>query len=257
MNTLTETLSHTDRTSWRRVAMVGRYFMPTIRRKLIAYPLVAVLLFYLAHWLGLGQGDELDVLVLGCASYLVAFGPLVFAKHRGAEFFATLPALGLEKCIWVLGYTFIITPLIVFLPIDLLCFIYYDEMNYQALSLKALSGEMTMGMMSDGNLWRLGLVGLVSVVGEAATCLWAVWASRTSRTLHGLVATVAVMMGSGIIGAIAGVITALSSDHLGQDPINIAGEVMTNTLTWAVPVGTIYAIFALWMACRAITRRQI
>ena len=115
-----QTLSNTDRTSWARVAIVWRFYLPFTRRKILSFATISILC-ELMIWLCVKyeslEGMNLMAKMLSTMlTVLVGCSALVFAKPKGRELQVMLPALGLEKCIVLIGYVAVIIPAIVMIP---------------------------------------------------------------------------------------------------------------------------------------------
>lgn len=237
MNNLT--LSNTDRTSWKRVAMVWRFYLPYTRKKLIGFTILSFLveaMMYFAYTYMPQQTATPILLMLSVMiAALMSFSGLVFAKPRGRELQTLLPALGMEKSIVIIGYVTVVIPLLLSLP-SLLSGIVgslYTERNVALL----------FGIELNASILVYSILMLESM---ALTCLWAVLcSSRKYAMRNGILAVVgyyltltfAIGFVSGFIAGINGYSESVMDDY---------SQTIYSVLA---AVCGIYIIFALIKCC--------
>lgn len=259
-----EILSNTDRTSWSRILMAARFYLAPVRWQLWAFPLLSLVCFLLITRVNAGTNPALYSLVASPLSLCVCFAPLAFGVRKGREVDAMLPVAGVEKCIVILLYCLVVVPLLVYVPVEVASYIKYGA-TYNSVAMASLPTEATDYVASLG----FPLIMAVGIIGSAAyilTCLWGVFHARSRRVLGGFLAVVIYYVGfmliSVIVGIVAGVSAAMSEPDLAE--INkevlkerVLTEVMPLYMKSLLAVCSIYAIFALTMCCRAISRRQL
>ncbi|MDE7388169.1 MAG: hypothetical protein K2M97_02820 [Muribaculaceae bacterium] len=244
-----EILSRTDRTSWRRMWMVARYFWPRFRSKVIIFPLVTLLIFTCGHLVGKHVNPMGAYAIFGLINYLLIFNPLIFTKRSDMEITATLPATGLEKCVAVLGYSFVLMPLVIDVPLYL-AYLLTDTPIHPDSSVLVNDVAVSSPLITACNV--------ASTLAMIASCLWAVMAARTHRVIKGVAAALGVSVFIGMISAVYGFVAAImeSGHAAGVGPEQING-IMSRVFTVTLPLLSVYLIFALAMTCRAIRRRQL
>lgn len=241
--------------------MVARYYYPRLRWQMILYPLVSIVVFVLFKLLYDHGIDRMAVLLLGILGYMVEFAPLVLALRDDSELDAGLPACGLEKYLFLLGYFLVAIPLLVFAPSELLSLIFYGELDQQLVLSQA--GVTLPEVMS---MTELILGSVSSTISIILTCLWVVLANRTHRVLKGILFPIIVSLAVGIVGGIGAVIIMIA--HFGDinDPslVGDAGAVGSQVLILMKPilnaltvVMVIYSVIAAVMLWRTVTRRQV
>lgn len=244
------TLSHTDRTSWSRVAMVWRFYLPRFRTMLWLYPLISVTLLLIARlstqsW-GIFANTPLSLL-----SFMATLAPLAFALRPDKEITVTLPALAIEKTIVIFGLSFVIMPLLTYGPVFLLNAI----MGWDCLAAdlpKEIAGTFSLDTVRVSNF--------ITGCAQIATCLWIVTILDHHRALFATIATIGINFLQGIIAGIWGLVMALrlkpglSSDDVSRE---ILSGFMDQFLTVMGIVTASYAIIAIYFTARAIKDKQI
>lgn len=246
----TEILSNTDRTSWSRVAMVWKFYLPYTRKKLIGFAAIAIVsevFILLAAKYQVGEGGGTIIKMLSTMlTVLIGCSALVFAKPKGRELQAMLPALGMEKCIVMIGYVTVIIPLIVFLP-SLLVYCFLGNNDPAVLIANSLLGnDISISVMAYSILF------LESI---ALSCLWGVISTHSRQAMrNGLFAAggfyLATMLLTGLISFCVGFYNAFNGNE-----IDFADQSNTLFTVLAIFCG-IYVIFALIKCCHAIKRGQ-
>lgn len=241
-----EILADTDRTSWSRICMVARYYWPRYKWPMLLYPAAALIIVAVALSLAaITDRPKVAIMIIGLANYLVIFNPLILTRRRDAEITATLPALGLEKCVVLLVMTFVVMPLML-VPIEAAYHIVNGELYLPSAMLSELHLDSPLYVASN----------VLSTLCMTATCLWAVTASRTHRTLKGIAFPFALSIAVGFAAAICGFVTAITSAGT-PTPDDMARQVLDTVYTIGIPVMAVYLLVALTMTCRTITRRQM
>ena len=246
-------LANTDRTSWSRIAMVGRYFWPSLRRKILVFPLFSLFVTLMAHLFGIADGNTLAISMFDLISWLLVLSPIVFAKQAADEVFCSLPALGCEKVAFVFLWSFIAVPFLLLAPPVIYANIAIPETNNVA----ALLDSSFLGSLftSDAAV-NIMTVSFLATLTAIAVGLWAVFGSRRNRTRNAVLAIAGTVMLNGFYGFVLGFISAWQHAEPGvlkddlSTTLNIFAPVMS--LSWVL-----FLIFALWKASHAIARKQL
>lgn len=246
-------LSNTDRTSWRRIMMVGQYFMPRLRTKLLIAFLCSVAIAALCYKFGMGNLNSpsptwalVTIMVL-----FIEFMPLAFAKRSSDEVFYSLPALGFEKCAFVFIYSYIVVPAVTLGPIFLYLTIFGSEVDLDVVMRKFYNVRSTFGtpLLS---FFIANMFGSLSLV---AVGLWTVFASRRNRSLNGVFAIFGTLFINAIFGFIMGFIAAYYADNADT------AEEIKNAIMSMGPIMAAFWIlffsFTIYKAARAISRKQV
>lgn len=248
-----EILFNTDGFRWERVMMVGRYFWPTLSRKLIVFPIISIICFAIADFLGFGEGKAEGTTFLNLLAYLVVFSPIMFAKRTAGEVFCSLPALPAEKCTFIFLWSFVAVPVMVYLPGIIYCAIFVPELTTLIHFDSELFGWMFSPEVSKSLVW----ISLFSELTAISNGLWAVFASRTGHTRHAVLAILATIFLNGIFGFILGFVAALQHS---PDKANVQDS-LVSSLSHVGPAITafwiLFFLFALYKASRAIGRKQL
>lgn len=232
--------------------MVGRYFGPTIARKAILFPLMALFIILAADFCGLGRGTIGGTLQLELLSWALVISPIIFTKQAADEVFYSLPALGCEKVCFVFLWSFIVVPMMLILPATAYIAIFMPEISGSSL----LTGGVMSAYFSaitDGSILTVGLLSTASAIGVG---LWAVFGSRRCRARNGILAIMGTIFINVLTGFALGFISALKSDSSAATTENLS----VNFDTFAPALTTFWAIFlifALWKAAQAISRKQV
>ncbi len=249
-------LSDTDRTSWTRIMMVFRFFYPRLRWQIICYPIVSavvfllfVLLYHYGHFMK-------ATYVVGILGYMVALAPLVLATRDDFEMETALPANGIEKFIFYIGYFLIVIPLLVYIPAELLSIFVYGEL-YNTL----ITSQLPVNIADFGISGSLTL--LSSIVSNGTMimiCLLTVAVSRTNRLLKGIMFPLLTTLVIGLVTGVAAIMYTISSMHhndmLQDNPMEFSThlvQMISYPLTFIFSILFIVTLFMFWR--KAINRQ--
>lgn len=237
--------------------MVGRYFWPRLRWKLLLFPLISLILFFINYALA---GDSISPAIT-FVSYLIIFNPIAFASRPDREFTVSLPALTSEKCIFIFLWTLVIMPAVILTPVSIAAHYCYGTTNFTQLI-----SNMTpmLNILSDRSV---SFFSMISSLAMTLTCLWAVmWAhGRRDRVLLGIVCPLGFNILEGIAGGIYGFYLGIQILHAtGPDTPLTPEDIQTSIgsyllpfFKWLTPIMIIYTIFAFRKTILAIGRRQL
>lgn len=243
--------------------MVFRFYYPYLRTQLWMLPLLSVCVFLATLVFNPADYVILYGMCMSLLSFALALSPLAFGAQRGREAEAMLPALGIEKCIVVLGWAIVAVPVLIQGPVQLLSMIVHgtDCLTYTVNNLSAEARAIVSGQIDN-----VVILSTLSSLGIILSCLWGVFGSSRNRILWGVLAVLffycGVMFLSMIMSFSLGIYTGFNAAVEG---VTIGEhEIMTiaaKTIDWLfkafIPVCGIYIIFALVKCCRAIARHQL
>lgn len=247
-------LSNTDRFSWRRVAMVARYFAPRLRWQMILYPVLSAIIFCFSYIAIAANQFTLGTTIAGITSYFFCFAPIVFGTRRDSAYFATLPALGSEKFAFVIIYCFFVIPFLIYMPMLIL------DVIFPSADSNSLS--VTVRMLKEAGIESVSMVQIalsscVSTCAQTALCLWVVMASSVHRVLKGILIPLAINFVFGVITGIIMSINLLSGiSTRSADSTTIVLERINVFFTQAYPIMTI-VFFAYLAVCITYVWRTI
>lgn len=250
-------LSCTDRTSWSRIWMVGKFYMPVIGKKLILFPIISLIV---GSMMVLGEGflpiEAYKSLVMSCSvfiMYLTIFGAsMPLAKMKAIEIETMLPALNFEKCLFTLIYALIIIPIIVYLPCNIIWWIFNGFQSPINILMKFSPESID---IYHGNISYMLLTFFVVIISFIASGLWGTMAAKRHRMWWCFAAVMLTFGGYILICFLIGVIVGI---YMSLNDLAFNSSILMHTfIKYLICILSIYAIFALWKVCRCISRRQI
>lgn len=237
-----QTLSNTDRTSWQRVAMVWKFYLPYTRKKIIGFTLLAFavegMMQYAYGYMPQESGMPMLLMLSTMIAALMAFSGLVFAKPAGRELQTLLPALGMEKCIVIVGYVTLVIPFLLALP----SIISWAGLNWAA----ERNVARAFGFQLD---WPTVIYSVLALEAMALSCLWAVLASKRRYAIrNGIIAPILFFV---VISFISGFISGFIAGVNGYSD-ELMGEILGTLYSILSVICGIYIIFALIKCCHII-----
>ena len=234
-----EILSKTDRTSWTRIGMVVRYFWPLWRTKGWVFPLGSMVLALMA-FRHPGAPDTLQLFTWGI---LMGIAPIMMAKKPNGELFNSLPALPAEKCVALFGWFYVVIPVLLLVPLQLV--------------------QWIMGIPDPAEIDGIPMTLPIQVASAlllyamSATCLWAVMAARRNRSLRGVAASFGVLFSLYLVFAIVGFVAGFKIAYYNEQ-LDVEGLMYSEKLwTWIGVCLFVYFLFATWRAARVIGHKQV
>lgn len=241
-----------DRFSWRRVWLIGRYMIPALRKQLIMYPIVITLLtcasqmFYNIGWLQLTDASIFGTL----CGFLFFFAPVSLARRDNRFIMAQIPARTSEKFVFLLIYYWVVIGILTIglnkaLTMTIGRFMSGNSMDVETELMLANLAE-TMGL----KLLYIMIVGNFASLAIQAFALYGVVSAKTSRMMtaigYSLAGYVGMCVVSGIIGAIMGFFgvwrVKSGVDDLeiaGMDPGEIAAQLVSQLLPSILTIVTV------------------
>ncbi len=190
---------NTDNFSWERTMMVARYYYPALRLQLMLYPAVSaavgIVTFFMFNspiWTIFGG---LLTFVLQLMLYIA---PIAFTIRSNRAIETMLPAKWQEKATFILLYTFIVIPILVYVP-KYLCHTLLSTFitgNSLMLEINKISNEISS--------FYTYFINIVQELVPLATCLFVVVWRNSNRALLGSVWAIVSLVVMAIIGGIIG-----------------------------------------------------
>lgn len=245
-----DSLYNFDGFSWRRVAMLWRYFLPAIRGKVFAMAIICFALILAACLLGQPNGSTMSSDLMSTLSFALVFTPLYFAIKPADEIFYSLPAHASEKRMFVFLFSFIFIPILLLLPGTVVTEIFFPDMDEQFLGTNAIEC-----LRSDVAGWFIA-IGVLSTLAQISIGLWAAFSSRGSkRAAITFLAIFGAISLNGILGFIIGFISAFTGKSLTVNDTLADG--MSCSGLYITALWALIFLFALYKAARAISRKQV
>ncbi|PWL62912.1 MAG: hypothetical protein DBY35_02170 [Bacteroidales bacterium] len=237
------------------------YYMPRLKKQLIFYPVIAVVLYLLIfvtlRWEGV---IIIGAMVSNILNLMLVFGALIFASRSGMEIDTALPVDWRQKATFILLYTFIAVPLLIAVPMGV-CYLCTKQWMVVNPFISGLTPLVDM-FMTQGFIW----LSVVTTLLPMAVCLYCVMAIKHNRIILSVVWTIVVVMVESFIGGIIGGLTAFRQGF--EDGFNgverqsdeLPGMVVTQIDDWSIPLTIFFVIctiFVIVKACQVIKNRQI
>jgi len=251
-------------TNIQRLSAVARFYLPRLKNQLIWYPVISSFLGLATIMCYLTKSPSLFLLsIIGDAfllSILMEYGPLAFAIHSSPEMETSLPATGKEKAAFILGYTFIIIPLLVIAPIIIIDSFFYRSFN-ELLNIPQLNAIVT------GSIGiKTSVFSFLQYIVPMSVCLYAVMHYTRKRVVYGIVWTITANVILAITGFFFGAITAFIAGYNdGRNGVEISEEALSDkmiteigpAIEWGCVILAICSIFVIYKTYRAIRFRQL
>ncbi|MCM1309540.1 MAG: hypothetical protein NC301_00760 [Bacteroides sp.] len=239
-----------DGFSWRRVAMVGRYFIPALRGKVAAMAAICFAIILAACFLGQPNGKTMSADLFSTLSLAIVLTPVYFTIKPADEIFNTLPALASEKRAFIFLFSFIIIPALMLIPGSIIVELFFPDMDEQFLGTNAVSV-----LRSDAAGWLIA-VGVIQMLAQISIGLWAAFSYRGSkRSAVTFLAVFGAISLNGIMGFVSGFFDAVTGKP--AQACDTFAEAMAVEGKYLVAIWAVIFIFACYKASRAISRKQV
>ena len=258
---------HRSSFSWTRVGMVVKYYYPTLRLQVMWYPIVTAGLFLIVSLLQLAGGEVADASmgIMGALSFMFYWAPLALCRHESRLTTTLLPVTAVEKIVVLLGYFFVVIPILLFgVEYTLAGIVHYTvpEMSFLDRAL-AKYGELEL----EGKGMLMISSAFLSVL-PAILCLWGVAHFRQNRTLKAMLTSCGVYLATSFAAGISGVILAFKKGYedgmAGMAPATAEEtfattmvETMTDVFVVAGFVAMAASVVMAYMTYREIKNYQI
>lgn len=249
-----------------RLTSVARFYLPRLKNQIIWYPIISLLLGAVTMMCYFTKSPSLFLLsIIGDAfifSILMEYGPLAFAIHSSPEMETALPATGKEKATFILGYTFIILPLLLIVPLGIIDVLFYRQFNELLLSIPEIGSIVTESISIKTIVFSL-----LQYIVPMSVCLYAVMHYSRKRVVYGIVWTITANVILAIAGFFCGAITAFIAGYNdGRNGVELSEDAIANkmistvvgpVIEWGCVILTICSIFVVYKTYRAIRFRQL
>ncbi len=248
-----------DRFSPGRLAMVARYYWPTVRMQVIIYPAVSLLAGIV---IALCRNHMTAALLLTGLfslplSLLLNFGPLVFAFKSCQEIETLLPARTSEKTTFLILYNMVVMPVLITVPKWIVTTIFFPDM---AVALAGPDGaDIIRDMLSDQTWWK-NILSVTQTLMPVAVCMFCVFKIKKRRVLYSIIWTVVAITVPALFGVAIGIWFVVHDFISNGTPETFAKEQFVNMIlpiTWIVcTFATAIDVLFCWLTARTIRRNQ-
>lgn len=244
--------------SWKRAWAISSLYEPAIKWQMIIYALVSLLTGVITYALNASVLGFLSMGLFGTVtSFMIYFGPIVFARKSNMVIETTLPATNAEKCVFYVLYSIIVLPALVNIPYYAIMFI------GNAIHPVADTFQEILALQSDAMVKTYGLNTLSGLL-PITVCLYTLMASEKNRIVKAILWTIGVNIGMALIGAIYGIVMAVTDsfpDACATNDTYRLGTMLGGTLKNLIIItslisGAISAVM-IWLTCRKISKRQL
>lgn len=247
--------------SWKRVGMVVDYYLPTLRKQILWYPVAIVAMFlivYACQFMGKVMA-EASVAIMGASSFMLYWAPLILCRHDDRVVLTQLPVTAAEKWTVLIVYFFVVIPILIYGLIYVLSGLVMwltPEHEFYIRQYAKFKDLVWMTIATRFSEWL-----------PAALCLWATLHFKANRALMSMLTSGVVVIISGVIGAVYGVIMMLAGFNdavAGKDPITdtdlLSNQIihsMSPLVTWVGALSAVAFIVMLVLIYRKLKNIQI
>ncbi|MDE6191901.1 MAG: hypothetical protein K2L31_06730 [Muribaculum sp.] len=237
------------------------YYMPRLKKQLIFYPVIAVILYLLVFFTLRWDGGVLTGVLTGnILSMMLIYGALIFASRNGIEIDTALPVDWRHKAAFAVVYTFVVVPLLVAIPMQL-CYL----CTWQWAELSPLIREVlpVFKTLSTGRyMWMT----VATTAFSMSVCLYCVMAIKHNRVILAIVWTIVANISESVLGGVVGAVSSFKQgfedgvNGVEHTPNEITESILSQVGSWTPALTVFFAIctiFAIVMTCRVIKNRQI
>jgi len=233
--------------SWQRTAIVAGYYLPSLRLQLILYPAlsaaVGIINYFMFNTSVWGLFGGMMTLALQFMLYLA---PIAFTRKSSQAIETILPATWTEKAIFIITYSLVVVPLLVYIP------------KFACTQLLNLFFDSDIAAFPFSNLssFRNFAVNLVQDIVPTATCLFVVMNRTTNRALLGSVWAIVSLVIIGITGAIIGIIIIYDSGIIQTvtngntlDETDVTNAILSTSTPYINIISIICLLYIIGMIC--------
>lgn len=250
-----------------RMVMTARYYSAPMRRQLLIYAALTVMLFFLSLFV-FCYVNVSSAILSGIVAIILPFmfylSPVALANADSPVLAAMLPARGIEKFLVILGYCLVVVPVVICGVWALLWLCVHSFVP----DFELWQGDSDVRFSVTYTLLYRGL----NLLAPWATVLWVVMGCRTSPMAKALLAGICSLIGLWTSGVVVGLITvyimarndalavladsANANDMLermnhGSDHFLYASIVVIYVVLF------LYSAWALWRSYKLVAGRQI
>lgn len=248
-----------NRFSFARLKQVAAFYYPALRLQIFLYPAISAAVGVLTYFM---LQSALMAIFGGLMSFALSLmlylAPLAFTRRSNRALEVMLPATWQEKATFIILYSIVVVPLLVYLPKYIF-----------AKAIQMILGSSALTQLTDSltDAMSFNLLSEVQDFVPLVTCLFVVMKCRNNRAVLGGIFSITSLVALGIMGLVIGFIAAFSTGiNFGMEnagAVNeamIAGQitsVMGPVLTAMGIICIVYVIAMLWLTARSIKRIQI
>lgn len=248
-----------DRFSMGRLAMVARYYWPTVRLQVIIYPAVSLLAGII---IALCKNHMTAALLLTGLltmplSLLLNFGPLVFAFKSNQEIETLIPARTSEKTTFLILYNMVVMPILITVPKWIITTIFFPDM---ALAMAGPEGADIIRDMLNNQTWWKDILSIAQTLMPVAVCMFCVFKIKKRRVLYSIIWTVVSITIPALFGMVMGIWFVVSDIVNNGTPEPLIKEQIMDIIlpiTWCLcAFATAIDVLFCWLTARTIRRNQ-
>lgn len=240
-----------------------KYYLPRLKKQLIFYPLISVLLYFLVFFTCRSMGAIFSfVIALYAIEIMVSFGPLIFASRKGMAIDTALPVSWKSKVAFILTYTFVVIPLLIDLPVAVCYFTTWHKAVINPAFLEIY--PVIKGLF----LRAFTVTQVFNMLFPMAVCLYCVMSIKRNRILMSIVWTIVTNLVLGVLGGIVGAVIGFkhgiedgfAGAEYDPNPEQVGFELIEQSLEYSNILSVVLAIctiFVIIKTCRVIKNLQI
>lgn len=244
--------------SWKRAWAISSLYEPAIKWQMIIYALVSLLTGAITFALNASVFGFLSMGLFGTVtSFMIYFGPIVFARKSNMVIETTLPATNAEKCVFYVLYSILVLPALINIPYYAIMFIgnaiYPVADNFQEI----------LSFQSDAIVKTYGL-NLLSGLLPITICLYTLMASEKNRIVKAILWTIGANIAMALVGAIYGIVMALTNSfpdpECATDTYLLGTQLgmnLRNLIIISSLISGVISAIMIWLTCRKISKRQL
>lgn len=260
MTQSTSYIAPTSKFSLRRTVKVAKYYWPSLKKQVLIYSCLSLGAGVAGFLLeGIPFATLFMVLLATAMTFMAYWAAAAFTSHSSLEIETSLPAKISERALFILAYTLIAVPILLFGPKLLsswLLGICFDPAQNQQIA----------GDLSHRFATTFGWLDTLEMYVPIVTCLFAVFAYNKSRFTMGAVWSIVSIIGLGISGVVMGLFVVFRST--GSDLESFAGKLKTgdaapflslldNYAYWMIALYSLYILLMIVLFVRALNRKQL
>lgn len=248
-----------DRFSLGRLAMVARYYWPTVRMQVIIYPAVSL---FAGIVIALCKNHMTAALLLTGLlslplSLLLNFGPLVFAFKSSQEIETLIPARTSEKAAFLILYNMVIMPVLITVPKWIVTTTFFPDM---ATVLAGPEGADIIRDMLSNQTWWKDILSVAQTLMPVSICMFCVFKIKKRRVLYSIIWTVVAITLPALFGVALGIWFVVHDVMTNGAPEPLMKEQFIDMIlpvTWALcTIATAIDVVFCWLTARTIRRNQ-
>ncbi|MCM1484046.1 MAG: hypothetical protein NC043_06900 [Muribaculaceae bacterium] len=253
-----------------RIGMVAAYYYPLLKLQMVLYPCVAIALGIMQFVLSRTEIGFIFGSMLGTViNFMVYFAPCVFARRGDRYIEVLLPATGMEKSIFIIGYSLVVLPVVTWGLFAGTMFLLEKIWPYTP-EMQEFADVINQGARMVQGVW---FVQRAQEYVPLSTCLYCVLTLKNNRMIMSMVWTVVSLIAMGLAGVIFGIVMALSGAFKdgfidgvnGLEPSADSSDMLAQGIIHAMRpflyimsgISAAYTLLMAWLSYRKISGIQI